>query len=101
MSSDLLEYFEKNGYVIIDDLISKDLFGRLAVSADKVTDLARSGQWVINFFLFSFKIESFQDFVRVVGQMFPPWKVENLSDIWGVQHLMHYKLGEQVFGNLK
>ena len=56
MSSDLLEYFEKNGYVIIDDLISKDLFGRLASSADKVTDLARSGQWVINFFLFPFKI---------------------------------------------
>ena len=52
MSSDLLEYFEKNGYVIIDDLISKDLFGRLAEAADKVTELARSGQWVIIIFLF-------------------------------------------------
>jgi len=42
-----------------------------------------------------------KEFVRVVGQMFPPWKVENLSDIWGVQHLMNYELGEKVFGKTK
>lgn len=41
-----------------------------------------------------------KEFVRVVGQMFPPWSPEKLNDIWGVQHLLHYKLNEKVFGKL-
>ena len=53
MSQDLLEYFEKNGYIIVEDLIDKSLFEPLTVAADKVTELARGGQWVdIIFFFF-------------------------------------------------
>lgn len=46
MSSNLLESFEKNGYIIVDNLIDPSLFDRLAVAADKVTDQARSASWV-------------------------------------------------------
>lgn len=48
MSSNLLESFEKNGYVIVDNLIDPALFDRLAVAADKVTNQARAGDWVYN-----------------------------------------------------
>lgn len=46
MLPNLLESFEKNGYVIVDNLIDPALFERLTVAADKVTDQARSASWV-------------------------------------------------------
>lgn len=46
MDFNTLEYFEKHGYVVIDDLIEKSLLERLLVSSDTVTSKARAGEWV-------------------------------------------------------
>ena len=47
MKSNLLESFEENGYVVVDNLIEKSLFDRLLVASDKVTTMARNGDWVL------------------------------------------------------
>ena len=48
MKSNLLESFEQNGYVVVDNLIEKSLFDQLLVASDKVTAMARKGDWVLD-----------------------------------------------------
>ncbi|KAI8986952.1 hypothetical protein BDB01DRAFT_849116 [Pilobolus umbonatus] len=68
------------GYVVIDDLISPDLFTRLRDACDRAVERARKGEW---------------KYTRLVGTQFPPWKEG--TDIWGIQHVMHPQLNEPVF----
>jgi hypothetical protein len=72
--------YEREGYVVVPDLIPPQLLDPLSLAADRVTDRARSGGW---------------SQVRVVGKQFPPWVAGD--DVWGVQNLMHPDLGEGVF----
>jgi hypothetical protein len=66
--------------VIVPSLIPDELFEPLRAAADRVTDKARSREWTN---------------VRMVGKQFPPWTEGD--DVWGVQNIMHPKLGEEVF----
>ena len=81
MASVAKENFERDGFVIIDDLISPDLFEELKAACDRVVTKTRSGAWPHR---------------RVVGKQFPPYDSDN-PDSWGVQHVMHPDLGEPVF----
>ena len=81
MASVAKESFERDGFVIIDDLISPDLFEELKAACDRVVAKTRSGAWPHR---------------RVVGKQFPPYDSDN-PDSWGVQHVMHPDLGEPVF----
>ena len=56
MNSNLLQYFEENGYIVVDDLIEKSLFERLLIASDKVVDMARAGEWVKSYFFLSLYI---------------------------------------------
>lgn len=72
--------YERDGYVVVPNLIPPHLLDPLSLAADRVTDRARSRGW---------------SQVRVVGKQFPPWVAGD--DVWGVQNLMHPDLGEEVF----
>lgn len=74
------ESLQEDGYVIIDGLISPDLFNKLTEACDRVVERARKGDWKHR---------------RLVGTQFPPWTEG--TDVWGVQHLMHPELNEPVF----
>ncbi|OBZ91380.1 hypothetical protein A0J61_00567 [Choanephora cucurbitarum] len=69
---------KENGFVIVDNLIPKDMFERLKEACDRVVERARKGDWK-----------------RLVGTQFPPWTEG--TDVWGVQHLIHPDLQEPVF----
>ncbi|CAO3645138.1 unnamed protein product [Mucor hiemalis] len=76
----LQESLEKDGFVIVDGLISQDAFIRLTDACDRVVEKARKGDW---------------KYRRLVGTQFPPWTEG--TDVWGVQHLMHPELSEPIF----
>lgn len=80
--SDEKAAFERDGYVIVRDLIaSPNEFGALAAASQRVIAKTRVGDWPHR---------------RVVGRQFPPYDSDN-PDSWGVQHLMHTDLGEKAF----
>lgn len=81
MSLNLKAAFEEDGYVVVQDLISPDLFPKLQAACDRVVALTRSGQWTMR---------------RTVGKQFPPFDADN-PDSWGVQHIMHPDLHEPAF----
>ncbi|ORZ00418.1 hypothetical protein BCR43DRAFT_485184 [Syncephalastrum racemosum] len=74
------EALKRDGYVIVDNLIPEEMFGRLKEACDRVVDRARKGDW---------------KYRRLVGTQFPPWTEG--TDVWGVQHLIHPELHEPVF----
>ena len=80
-SSDLKSSFDRDGYVIVDDLISPSQLAALQSACSRVICKTRSGEWPHR---------------RVVGKQFPPYDSDN-PDSWGVQHVMHPDLGEPVF----
>lgn len=73
--------YEKDGYVIIPDLVSHEDFEELKNACERVVSRTRQGAW---------------PFRRTVGKQFPPYGQDN-PDSWGVQHLMHPDLKEPIF----
>lgn len=61
------ERFERDGFVVIDDLVPAALFPELQAAC-----------------------------ARVVGRQFPPFDTDG-EDAWGVQHVMHPDLAEPAF----
>ena len=80
-SSDLKSSFDRDGYVIVDDLISPSQLAALQSACSRVICKTRSGEWPHR---------------RVVGKQFPPFDSDN-PDSWGVQHVMHPDLNEPEF----
>lgn len=39
------EALKRDGYVIVDNLIPEEMFGRLKEACDRVVDRARKGDW--------------------------------------------------------
>ncbi|KAI8337528.1 hypothetical protein BC941DRAFT_352669 [Chlamydoabsidia padenii] len=74
------EALKKNGFVIVDNLISEEQFPKLKDACERVIDKARKGEWTHR---------------RLVGTQFPPWTEGD--DVWGVQHLLHPDLKETAF----
>lgn len=72
----LLTSYNRNGYIIIDDLFTP-LIPTLRAQAASIVSQTRSGNW---------------PHVRRVGKQFPPFDAVTTPDYWGVQHLMHPQL---------
>ena len=64
---------ERDGFVVVKSIVSKEKLEALREASLKVEKLARSGQW---------------PHIRTVGKQFPPWEWNPEKGIWGVQHLM-------------
>ncbi|KAL5501095.1 hypothetical protein ACEPAH_9482 [Sanghuangporus vaninii] len=80
-SSPLKVAFDRDGYIIVDNLISGSQFAALQSACSRVISKTRSGAWPHR---------------RVVGKQFLPFDNDN-PDSWGVQHVMHPDLGEPEF----
>lgn len=81
--SSLKARFDRDGYVIVPNLIPPPLLQPLKDACDRVVTRTRRGDWPHR---------------RIVGKQFPPFiDTEGEPDSWGVQHLMHPDLGERVF----
>jgi hypothetical protein len=63
-----------DGYVLIPSLYSSSELVRLRSAALAITELARVGKW---------------PYIRTLPKQFPPWSSDPSEGIWGVQHLMH------------
>jgi len=72
LSQQQLEHFAAQGYLLIDSAVSPDLFDPLRQATARVTARTRRGEW---------------PYKRDAGD----------GDIWGVSHLLHPDLGEEVF----
>lgn len=81
MSSSLKETYERDGFVIVPDLIPADQRPALEAACARVVARTRAGDWSHR---------------RTVGKQFPPFDNDN-PDSWGVQHVMHPDLGEPIF----
>ncbi|KAF8656142.1 hypothetical protein AX16_002744 [Volvariella volvacea WC 439] len=79
--SPLRALYEKQGFVIIPNLLPEDLLAELEEACDRIVTRTREGKW---------------PYKRTVGKQFPPWNDED-EDVWGVQHIMHHELGEKSF----
>lgn len=85
-SSSYLADLERDGFVVVKSIVSKEKLETLRVASTKVTELARNGQW---------------PHIRTVGKQFPPWGTSVEDGIWGVQHLMNPELpGSAIFTEL-
>ncbi|KAK6535892.1 hypothetical protein TWF281_000143 [Arthrobotrys megalospora] len=76
-----LEAFERDGFVIIDDVLPQDLFTAAKEACDIAVEKGRKEEW---------------PYRRIVGKAFPPWPPSG-PDIWGIQHLMHPDLKLPIF----
>ncbi|ORZ14196.1 hypothetical protein BCR42DRAFT_354668 [Absidia repens] len=74
------EALQKDGYVIVDNLITEEQLPKLKDACERVINKARNGEWKHR---------------RLVGTQFPPWTEGD--DVWGVQHLLHPDLKETAF----
>lgn len=79
-----LDQLNRDGFVVVKDLIPPAQLSALREAASKATQLARSGGW---------------PHIRTVGKQFPPWpSTPGDEGIWGVQHLMNPDLpGSDLF----
>ncbi|GJJ14264.1 hypothetical protein Clacol_008528 [Clathrus columnatus] len=77
----LKEIYDREGYVIVPDLIEPSEFAALKDASSRVINETRSGNWPHR---------------RTVGKQFPPYDI-NLPDSWGVQHVMHPDLQSPEF----
>ncbi|KAF4338293.1 nicotinamide n-methyltransferase [Fusarium beomiforme] len=87
-TSQYLQDLNRDGFVVIKSIVSKDKLDALREASSQATKLAREGQW---------------PYVRTVGKQFPPWDASQAREqgIWGVQHLMNPDLpGHQLFTEL-
>ncbi|KII84789.1 hypothetical protein PLICRDRAFT_117218, partial [Plicaturopsis crispa FD-325 SS-3] len=73
--------YEKQGFVVVPDLIHPDVRAELEAAANRAIARTRDGSWTQR---------------RTVGKQFPPYGEDN-PDSWGVQHVMHPDLDEPVF----
>ncbi|KAF3911019.1 hypothetical protein AA313_de0202620 [Arthrobotrys entomopaga] len=73
--------FERDGFVIIDDVLPPALFEAAKQACEEAVEKGRKGEWPHR---------------RIVGKAFPPWPAAG-PDIWGIQHLMHPDLGLPLF----
>lgn len=78
---DIKSTYDRDGFVKISGLISQKELTELVAACDRAVKRTRSGSW---------------PFRRTVGKQFPPYDNEH-PDSWGVQHVMHPDLGEDVF----
>lgn len=77
--------YEELGYVILPSpaLLSPNDLVSLREAAERIITKTRAGEWKRR---------------RIVGRQFPPFDTEEeRPDVWGVQHIMHYELGEPSF----
>ncbi|KAF8952257.1 hypothetical protein BDZ97DRAFT_1809771 [Flammula alnicola] len=81
MASALKAFYEKEGYVIVPNLIQPGDWPELEQACERVIARTREGAW---------------PYRRTVGKQFPPYGDEN-PDSWGVQHVMHPDLKERAF----
>ncbi|KAG6176239.1 hypothetical protein E4U27_005366 [Claviceps purpurea] len=80
---DLLSALDRDGFVVIRNIISEPQLAALRQASHKAEQLSRSGQW---------------PHIRTVGKQFPPWDFSPEHGIWGIQHLMHPELpGHDIF----
>ncbi|KAF5666288.1 nicotinamide n-methyltransferase [Fusarium circinatum] len=87
-TSQYLQDLNRDGFVVIKSIVSKDKLDALREVSSKATQLARQGQW---------------PYVRTVGKQFPPWDASQARahGIWGVQHIMNPDLpGHELFTEL-
>lgn len=70
----LKQQYEREGYVILDNIFAGQDMQALRRAAAEVTERTRNGGWPHR---------------RIVGKQFPPFDRVQSSDSWGVQHLMH------------
>ena len=80
-TSSLKASYEREGYVIVPNLVPAAEFASLKDAGLRVTALTRSGQWPHR---------------RTVGKQFAPFNADN-PDSWGVQHVMHPDLKSPEF----
>ena len=78
---------EREGYVVVDGLVSDEQLGVLRQAAGRAVARARLDS----------DDQMSWPHVRVVGKQFPPWSKESRVDVWGVQHLLHPDLTEPEF----
>ncbi|EPS36463.1 hypothetical protein H072_10043 [Dactylellina haptotyla CBS 200.50] len=76
-----LKAFERDGFVIVDNVLPPDLFEAAKKACEAAVEKGREGEWPHR---------------RIVGKAFPPWPPSG-PDIWGIQHLMHPDLGLPLF----
>ena len=72
-----LDALERDGYVVVPNLLGKYMLLAQKGASKYVTDKAREGRW---------------PHIRTVGKQYPPWPKWEKGDqhnIWGVQHLLH------------
>ena len=81
MTSTVKQTFDRDGYVLVSNLVPADMLSDLRSACDRVVAKTRAGKWPHR---------------RVVGKQFPPYGDGN-PDSWGVQHVMHPELGEPIF----
>ncbi|KLO07408.1 hypothetical protein SCHPADRAFT_909526 [Schizopora paradoxa] len=79
--STLKESYERDGFVLVPNLISPNQLSELRAACARVVKKTRRGDWPHR---------------RVVGKQFPPYGDTN-PDSWGVQHVMHPALDEPAF----
>ncbi|KAF8867275.1 phytanoyl-CoA dioxygenase family protein [Acephala macrosclerotiorum] len=77
-----LESLNRDGFVLIPDVLTPGQLATLRSASAETITLARSGNW---------------PYVRTLPKQFPPWNIEPganpaASGIWGVQFLMHPSL---------
>ncbi|THH05551.1 hypothetical protein EW145_g4714 [Phellinidium pouzarii] len=77
----LKDIFDRDGFVIVENLVPKNQVVDLQEACARVVAKTRAGQWPHR---------------RVVGKQFPPYD-SDYPDSWGVQHLMHPDLSEPAF----
>lgn len=81
MPSTLKETYERDGFVLVPNLLTEDELILLRGACERVIAKTRSGEWTHR---------------RTVGKQFPPYGNDS-SDSWGVQHIMHPDLHELAF----
>ncbi|KAL1994758.1 hypothetical protein VTN49DRAFT_945 [Thermomyces lanuginosus] len=76
--SPYLEALQRDGFVVIPNLLTPEEVAELREAATEATKRTRKGEW---------------PFFRTVPKQFPPWPKEvpppEEGGIWGVQHLLH------------
>ncbi len=82
LSASNLELLNRDGFVVISNLLSASELESLRAASQSIAEYARSGKWA---------------HVRPVPKEFPPYNVNSRSNpagegIWGVQFLMHPNL---------
>ncbi|OAX79420.1 hypothetical protein ACJ72_06258 [Emergomyces africanus] len=85
-----LTALQRDGFVVIPNLLSPSQLTTLRAAASHASDLGRSGKW---------------PHIRTVPKQFPPWPSTpppaEEGGIWGVQHLMHPEMpGRDEFAKL-